>query len=159
MIHENTSAVRLTDYLTEDRILFLAGKQSKDDVLNSLIEVLAEIPDIDGREEIAPGIFHRESLLSTGIGNGIAIPHHRLNSMDETYMAVAVIPEGIADYQTPDSQLIRLVFMIIAGKNQKTIHVKLLAEIARLFDGRLKAAFLASSDPHTCMDILKIAEK
>ncbi len=159
MTHEHAPAIRLTDYLTEDRILFMNGKQNKDDVLNALIDLLAKLSDIDGRDEIAPGIFHRESLLSTGIGNGIAIPHYRLNSMDETYMAMAVIPEGVSDYQTLDSQVVRLVFMIIAGKNQKTIHVKLLSEIARIFDGRLKAAFLASSDPHTCMDILKIAEK
>ncbi len=159
MQHETSPAIRLTDYLTKDRILFLSGKQNKDGVLNALIEVLAKVPDIDGREEIAPGIFHRESLLSTGIGNGIAIPHYRLTSISDTYMAAAVIPEGIPDYQTLDSQPVRIVFMIIAGKEQKTIHVKLLAEIARIFDGRLKAAFLASSDARTCMDILKIAEK
>lgn len=159
MANEQKSPLALSRFLTPDRILFLKGRQEKDDVLNALIDVLADVPDIGARDDIAWGIFHREALMSTGIGNGIMVPHFRLSSIDNTYMAAAIIPEGIKDGDALDSQVIRLVFMIVSGKDQKTIHVKLLSEISHLFfDGRLKAAFLAANDPKTCMNILLRAE-
>ncbi len=150
----------LTDYLSADHIIFLEGKQEKDDVLNALIDVLAEVPEIGGRENLAWGIFHRESLMSTGIGNGIATPHFRLTNCENTYMAMAVVPDGITDYPVLDAEPVRLVFMIVAGKTSKTIHVKLLAEVANMLrDGRLKAAFLAAKTPQTCIDILSRAKQ
>ncbi|MBR3708966.1 MAG: PTS sugar transporter subunit IIA, partial [Lentisphaeria bacterium] len=74
MSEEPKNALTLSGFLSEDRVLILTGKQEKDDVLNALIETLAEVPEIDGRDDVARGIFHRESLLSTGIGNGLGVP-------------------------------------------------------------------------------------
>lgn len=149
----------LTKFLSAGRILFLDGKQEKAEVLNALIDALAEVPEIGTCDDLAWGIFHREGLMSTGIGNGIATPHYRLTTLEDTLMAAAVVPDGIKDYETLDAQPVRLVFMIVAGKKQKTIHIRILAEISRLFfDGRLKAAFLATRDGQTCMDILARAE-
>lgn len=151
-------ALLLKGCLNAGRILFLHGKQEKADVLNALIDLLAKVPEIGARDDIAWGIFHRETLMTTGIGNGIAAPNFLLSSIDETYAALAVVSEGITDYPSLDHQCVRLVFMIIAGRNQKTAHVRLLSEITRLFfDGRLKAAFLAAENPETCMSILERA--
>ena len=104
-------------YRTVDRILILSGKQEKDDVLNALIETLAEVPEIDGRDEVARGVFHRESLLSTGIGNGIGVPHVRLNELDSSYMALAIVPEGVDGYEALDAKPVKIVFMVVAGKD------------------------------------------
>lgn len=155
----NENCIKLTDYLTRDNILFLRGRQNKSEVLNALIDLITEHEDIDSREEFSHDIFHRETLLSTGIGNNIAVPHTRLDEVDDAAVALAVVPEGVSDYQGPDGLPVKLVFMIVAGKDRKTIHIKLVSTIAKLFDGRMKAAFLASSDAKTCMDILTIAEK
>jgi len=160
MTQERKNQLQLTDYLTAERIIFLHGRQKKDAVLNALIDVLAEVPEIGTRDDIAWGIFHRESLMNTSVGNSIAAPHFRLDSIDDSYAAAAIVPDGIVDYQAPDQQPVRLVFMIIDGKQQKMLHVKLLTSITKaFFDGRLKAAFLASNDPNTCMDILRRAEQ
>ncbi len=93
--------------------------------------------------------------MSTGIGNGIATPHIILQNGDKTCMALGICKDGIADYESLDSKPVRIVFMIIAGKDQKLTHLKVLAAISSLFfDGRLKAAFLAANDPQTCLEIL-----
>lgn len=155
MSKEQKNALTLSGFLSVDRILILTGKQEKDDVLNALIETLAEVPEIDGRDDVARGIFHRESLLSTGIGNGIGVPHVRLTDLDESYMALAIVPEGIDGYEALDNQPVKIVFMVVAGKDQRTLHVKLLQSIsATFFDGHLATELLSATDPQCCMDII-----
>ena len=152
-------AIRLGPMLSTDRILILKGRRTKTEVLNLLIDSLAKIPGVAGREELAQGIFHRESLMSTGIGNGIAAPHVRLPGVDGSFLALGICPDGIADYQSLDSQPVRLVFMIVVKKDQKSLHLKILASISCLFyDGRLKAALLAASDARTCLEIFARSE-
>ncbi len=155
MSEEQKNTLTLSGFLSVDRILILTGKQEKDDVLNALIETLAEVPEIDGRDDVARGIFHREGLLSTGIGNGIGVPHVRLNDLDESYMALAVVPDGVEGYETLDNQPVKIIFMVVAGKDQRTLHVKLLQSISALFlDGRLGAELLAAENPQHCLDLI-----
>lgn len=152
--------VSLGKLLTPERVLLFRGKKDKAEVFSALIDVLAK--DIDGvqKEDISWGIFHREGLMSTGIGSNIATPHVRIPSLESSFMAIGVCPDGIADYHAPDSLPVRLVFMIVAGgKDQKTSHLKVLAAVSSLFyDGRLKAAFMAASDPKTCYETILRAE-
>lgn len=156
---EGAKQVSLKRMLSPERIVMFKGKRSKAEVLNGLVDALAKVPAINGREELAWGIFHRESLMSTGIGNGIAAPHVRLPNVEDSFLALGVCPDGISDYQSLDSQPVRLVFMIVVRKDQKSLHLKILSTISALFyDGRLKAAFLAASDPKTCLEILARAE-
>jgi len=156
---QSAKFVSLGKMLSLERILILKGRRSKEDVLNVLIDALAKVPGSGSREEISYGIFHRESLMSTGIGNGIAAPHVRLPSVEGSYLALGICPDGVSDYQSLDSQPVRLVFMIAVKKDQKSLHLKILSTISSLFyDGRLKAAFLAASDPATCLEILARAE-
>jgi len=153
----NAGTIVLSSLLAPERILILKGRRAKNEVLLAMIGTIAG--DYCDRDDLEWGIFHRESLVSTGIGSGIAIPHVSLQNVDETRVALALCPEGITDYQSQDSLPVQLVFMIVAGKTQKAPLLKVLAAIGTLFyDGRLKAAFLAANDPKTCMEILVRAE-
>ena len=157
---KNNAPVILGELLTPKRILIRSGKQTKKDVLLALIDVIAAEGDFGSRDELEWGIFHRESMMSTGIGNGIAIPHVLLPNLEGNCMALALCPDGIADYQSCDQIPVRMVFMLAAGKSQKVLHLKVLEAIGSLFyDGRLKAAFLAANDAKACLEILARAEK
>lgn len=156
---KHNAPIILGHLLSPSRILIRKGRQTKKDVLLALVDVIAEEEEFGSRDELEWGIFHRESLMSTGIGNGIAIPHVLLPNIEKNCMALALCPDGIADYQSRDQIPVRLVFMLAAGKSQKVMHLKVLAAIGSLFyDGRLKAAFLAANDPKACMEILARAE-
>jgi len=157
---KNNNPVVLGELLTAGRILIRKGKQTKKEVLSALVDVIAAEGEYGERDELEWGIFHREGLMSTGIGNGIAIPHVLLPGIEKNCMALALCPDGIADYESRDQIPVRLVFMLAAGKSQKVMHLKVLAAIGSLFyDGRLKAAFLAANDPKACLEILARAEK
>lgn len=157
MSHD-TKKTALTELL-DKRVFILKGRQSKSDVLKLLIDSLAEVEGMIQREDLEWGVLHRESIMSTGIGNGIAVPHVRSESIERACMALAIVPDGVYDYQAPDMKPVQLVFLIAAGGTQRAKHLKILSAIGSLFyDGRLKAAFIASSDPENCLDILARAE-
>lgn len=157
---ETQQDLKLSRFITEERIVILKGRKNKADVLDELIDLLVRTGDIDSREDLAWGIFQRESLMSTAIGNGIAVPHIQMQSVDEPEIAVAICPDGITDYHSMDSLPVKIVFLIVAGKRNKKLHIRILETISRLFlDGRLSAAFLAAQNPETCMKILLHSEE
>ncbi len=131
------------------RVLFLETLK-KNDALKLLIDCLAEAPEVKDRQELSEGIFHREQLMSTGIGLGIGVPHVRLSSIDNIVMCVGLCRNPITDYESLDGQPVRLIFMIAAGKNQHAEHIKLLAKISsKLKDDELREALINASDETT----------
>ena len=132
----------LIDVLNKNRILFLNCK-TKEETLNILIDNLSTAPEVMDREELAKGIFHREELMSTGIGLGIAVPHLRLTSVKDIVMSVGVCRNSLRDYETLDGQPVNFVFMIVAGKDQHEKYLKLLSSISSIFkDEKLRNELL-----------------
>ena len=155
---QDTKKIALSELL-EERVFILKGKHSKNDVLKVMIDSVAEVEGMIQREDLEWGVQHRESIMSTGIGNGIAVPHVRSESIEKACMALAIVPDGVSDYQSPDNKPVQLVFLIAAGGTQRAKHLKILSALGTLFyDGRLKAAFLASADAKNCLEILARAE-
>jgi PTS system nitrogen regulatory IIA component len=126
-----THAIAIADVLTKERVLFLEASAKKE-VLNLMIDCLAQAPEIEDRDELAYEIFYREDLMSTGIGLGIAIPHVRLPSLNKTIMSAALIQSGLDDYNSLDGQPVQLVFMIASGHHQHAEYLKLLSSLANL---------------------------
>lgn len=124
------SPVQLDEILDPSHVMLLDA-DSKDVALLTMLERLGETGAVKDKSEIAEGIFQREKLMSTGIGLGIGIPHVRMDGIPSLMMAVGLNSQDIADYETLDSQPIRLIFMILAGKDQHTLHVKTMAAISR----------------------------
>jgi PTS system nitrogen regulatory IIA component len=124
-------AISVAEVLTKERVLFL-DVSIKREVLNLLIDCLAQVPEIVDREELAYEIFQREELMSTGIGLGVAIPHVRLPSLNKMIMSAALIQTGMDDYNALDGQPVQLVFMIAAGHHQHAEYLKLLSSLANL---------------------------
>lgn len=156
---ETNPAQSLTSLLSVSRILYFRGKQKKDDVLKALIKTIASEEKFGSEDDLEWGIMHREELMSTGIGKNIATPHASVSGIEAPCVALALCPDGVLDYQTPDSLSVKLVFMIITPKDSAAPQLRILASISNLFyDGRLKAACLASGDPERCFAIIQRAE-
>jgi PTS system nitrogen regulatory IIA component len=144
-----TPPISLEKILNPQRIVF-EKETSKVRVLNNLVDILAETPEVGDREELRKGIFHREELMSTGIGLGIAIPHVRLASIKDVVMAAAICPEGVTEYESLDNVTVKLVFMIAAGATQHAEHIKLLSFItSRLKNKIFLDSLLGATDADT----------
>jgi len=148
------SPISVGDVLDRDRVRFLEG-QTKKEALEELIDLLAETPQVTDREDLARGIFHREELMSTGIGLGMAVPHVRLPSVKGLIMAVGIAKRPILDYQSLDGEPVRAVFMIAASQRQHEEYLGLLSYISSLWkDEKVRQAVLDAEDAQEAYELL-----
>jgi nitrogen PTS system EIIA component len=148
------SIISLRDILAPEHVLVF-DTASKRQALQYLIDAVSSSPYVGRKDEIQTGIFHREELMSTGIGLGIAVPHVRLKSVKKPLMAVGISASDITDYDAIDNNPVRLLFMILAGSNQHTEHIKILARISSLVkDDGFREDLMKARDADRTFDLL-----
>lgn len=135
--------------------VMLLDTDSKDAALLNMLDRLAETGAVSDKTAVTEGIFQREKLMSTGIGLGIGIPHVRLDGIDTLMMAVGVSTTDITDYESLDGQPVRLIFMILAGKDQHALHIKTMSAISRrIKNSVLREMVMQARQPEMIYDLL-----
>jgi len=132
-----SGTVQTQAILSPQRILFL-NYPSKRDTLVALAKNLATAPQVKNSQELTTEILKREELMSTAIGQGIAIPHIRLQSITDLVVSVGISRVDITDFNPLDDQPVRLVLMIAAAYNQHSAYLQALS----YFSMRLKNPML-----------------
>jgi PTS system nitrogen regulatory IIA component len=122
--------MELADILTEESVLFCSDVTTKTDLLHRLAEVAAART---GRpvEDVFGAIESREALGSTGLGNGIAIPHGKLAGLDGVTAVFARLETPI-DFESVDDQPVDVVMMLLAPLGAGADHLRALALVARM---------------------------
>src|SRR5574340_627125 len=124
--------MRLTDVLKEDFILTDLKSRKKTELLEEMISNISErVGGID-RKKVLETVIERERLGTTGIGNGIAIPHGKVKGVDVIRVFFGRSKKGI-DFDSMDKMPVYLFFMILAPENSAAAHLKILASISHLF--------------------------
>jgi mannitol/fructose-specific phosphotransferase system IIA component (Ntr-type) len=139
--------MRLAEHLSPSRILALRGR-TKDDVLRELVAVAAEEPGVRDHDGLLRAIFARERILSTGIGLGIAVPHAKLESVDEFVVAVGISGEGV-DFGAIDENPAHVIVLIAAPEGRQRDYLGLLAQVTvTLKDAETRGRIIAAvGDP------------
>lgn len=121
--------VTFTKYIDNDSIVVLRGK-NKLEVLNEIISKAAELSQLD-RDLIFRLTWKREQMMTTGVGNGLGLPHIRVNNIPEPIIIVGICREPIADYQSQDDQPVRLIVYIMAADERPEEYLQLLGSVSR----------------------------
>ncbi len=124
--------MNVLDVLDKNLVKVPLMHTDKRGVINELVEVVAKAKGYSTQqfEQILDAVLNRESLGSTGIGNGIAIPHAKTDVVDHVSMVVGISRFPV-DFDSPDGQKSRIFFLVLAPSKQASAHVELLASIAR----------------------------
>lgn len=126
---ERVLNLKLASILALPRVVVLENA-SKKEVLDILIDKLAETDFVKSKTDLQAGIYEREELMSTGIGLNLGIPHVRMKSIKDLVLAVALVKNGVDDYESLDSSKVKLIFMIVARDDQHAAHLKLLSHLS-----------------------------
>jgi len=118
--------LKLNNYI-DGNLIFLLQENKKREVLLQMINSICENKRLNNKESVNEAIFYRESLMSTGIGLGIAVPHVRIKGIKEPIVAVGIQKDGIPDYETIDNIPVKIVFLIIAGEDQHKEYIQILS--------------------------------
>lgn len=133
--------MKLTDILISDACVIDMRARTKKEALRELAEALSgSHPQLDARELLSQ-LLERENLGTTAMGDGIAIPHARLESLDRLLVGCGLCPGGI-DFGSLDGKPTRLFFLLVAPGREGSAHLLTLARLSRLlsrpeFRGRL----------------------
>jgi PTS system nitrogen regulatory IIA component len=123
--------MKILDILAMDSIVPELKGKTKKQVLEELIDAVKQNkPQVD-REMLMKVLMERERLGSTGIGDGIAIPHGKLKDIDELVLSFGRSTEGI-DFESMDGKPVHLFFLLVAPESCSGVHLRALAKIARL---------------------------
>jgi fructose PTS system EIIBC or EIIC component len=125
--------MRISDILTEDLIVTGLEGDSKDDIIDKMVDLVGTSPKVLDIDKVRKAIFERERIMSTGVGNGFAIPHGKTDAVSDIVAGFAVTERPI-DYESLDEKPVRLVFLLVGKDNLVGPHIKLLSRISRLMN-------------------------
>ena len=123
--------MKITEFLDKKGIKLDMGSVEKEDSLKELVDVLAEVADIGDRKTIVRSLIERENLGSTGIGQGIAIPHGKTDRVGGLVAVLGISPKGV-NFEALDGEPVYIFFLLVAPKETSGPHLKALAQISRL---------------------------
>ena len=146
--------MRIVELISRDRIVASLTATSKQAILEELATHLSEAqPSLD-KKELVRVLVDRESLASTAIGRGVAIPHGKLADVDEIVACIGRAKNGI-DFDSIDGKPTFLFFVMVAPENSTGAHLKALARISRMFrDEDFKERLLGAADGDAMFELI-----
>jgi nitrogen PTS system EIIA component len=153
--------MRLTDLLTPERVAIHTDPNGqpldKASALKALAQMLASGTRVNGAE-VERVLMEREQLQSTGIGEGVAIPHGAMLQLDTQHAGLLIVPAGI-DFAAIDGHAVNIIFAVIGPKRATGEHLKTLARVSRLLRNRtFRERLIASESAKTAHDLIASEE-
>ena len=119
--------------LTVDTVRVGLPGQTKDEVINALLDIVVTHPAVRDPEAMRQAVFAREQMMSTGVGKGLGLPHAKTEAVKETVAAFAITAKPV-DFGAIDNQKVRLLFLLVGTEAAKSEHIKILSRISRLLN-------------------------
>lgn len=121
--------MRIRDLLAAESIQLNGAAGGKEDVLNQMVNLMAKSDKIKDIEIYRKGVFAREEEGTTGIGEGIAIPHCKSDSVERPGLAAMVVKDGV-DFDALDGEKVSLIFLIAAPNTEDNVHLDVLSRLS-----------------------------
>jgi len=151
--------MKLSTLLRREAIIVPIQNTEKQLVLEELLDAAVATGQILDRAKAFQALLNRESLGSTGLEKGLAIPHARSNAADGIVMALGIAPEGI-DFQAADGHPTHLFFLLLASDALTGTYVQVLALIARLNQqADFRQNILTATTPDEILAVIRKAEE
>jgi mannitol/fructose-specific phosphotransferase system IIA component (Ntr-type) len=123
--------MKLHNLLLKDMVIPDLKEKERDDVLKEIVSFLKKKNKITKEKNLYEKLIQRENLGSTAIGDGVAIPHCKLESVETPLVLLAVSKEGV-DFSSPDGKLSHAFFLVVSSPDNPSLNLQILAAIAHL---------------------------
>ena len=133
MSAHSTEAKTILDILPLEAIKVPFEATSKQEAIDGLIELLAEHGHVEDPDEIKRVVWERENQRSTGIGEGVAIPHGKSPVLSKLRLAIGILPEAI-DFDSIDGRPVGFVALLVSPTERIAEHIQALGRVSRLLN-------------------------
>jgi fructose-specific phosphotransferase system IIA component len=123
--------MKLTDLLSEDVIRIPLNNSEKGKIIEEMVDILDAAHRLKNRDAVLEAVFKRERAMSTGMGDGVAIPHAKSEHVDHLLAAFGITEKDV-DFESIDDKRVRLIFLLVGPTDQTGPHLKALSRISRL---------------------------
>lgn len=144
--------------LDESSIVANLQVNSKEELIDELVDLLQEKVSDDQLQKIRESVFEREDIMSTGVGKQLAIPHGKCGSIEEIFASFAMLEDPV-DFNSIDNEPVRLAFLLVGPAQNNSAHIKLLSRISRLMNsGTFREKLLACNSAEEIFQTFKEEE-
>ena len=151
--------MRISELLQKESIALGRKPQDKADAIGQMVELLAKSGSLEDKKKFKQAILERERLSTTGIGEGIAIPHGKSSAVKRAALAAMVVPQGV-DFASADGAPVHLLFMIAVPAEGAELHLEVLERLAAmLMDEDFRKRLTAAKDAAEFLHILSAEEE
>ena len=151
--------MRISELLQKESIALGRKPQDKADAIGQMVELLAKSGSLEDKKKFKQAILERERLSTTGIGEGIAIPHGKSSAVKRAALAAMVVPQGV-DFASADRAPVHLLFLIAVPEEGAELHLEVLERLAAmLMDEDFRKRLTAAKDAAEFLHILSIEEE
>ncbi|WP_295138210.1 fructose-specific PTS transporter subunit EIIC [uncultured Catenibacterium sp.] len=123
--------MNITDLMSKEAIKIHGHASNKMDAIDQMVSLMYRQGNVSDKEAYKEAVIERENLSTTGMVDGIAIPHARTTAITKAGIAAMTLPEGV-DYHSMDGQPTTLIFLIAAPDNGDNVHLQVLSELSTL---------------------------
>ena len=150
--------MKITDLLSKDAIKLNGIANSKQDAINKLVDLMAKNGNLTDKEKYTQVVLKREEEGSTGIGEGIAIPHGKTDAVSKPGLSTMVINDGV-EFDSLDGQPAKLLFLIAAPNTKDNVHLDVLSRLSTLLmDTEFRKSLMEAKTPEEFLRYIDIAE-
>ena len=150
--------MKITDLLSEKAIMLQGKANSKAEAIDQLVDLMMENGNIKDKEAYKQVVLKREEEGTTGIGEGIAIPHGKTEVVSKPGLSAMVIPDGV-DFQSLDGNPAKLLFLIAAPNTKDNVHLDVLSRLSTLLmDTEFRQALYNAKSPKEFLECIDKAE-
>ena len=123
----------LLENLKKNNILVKSNAKNRWEIIEEMVELAVKNKEIshEDSETVKNSLIEREKSMSTGIGNGVAIPHCSTSKVNSIITVMALTPKGL-NFESIDNEPVKIVILLIVPKDKLTQHIKTLANIAKM---------------------------
>jgi len=151
--------MKITDLISTAAIKLGARAKDKAEVLTQITQLMKEQGNISDLAAYRQAVFAREEESSTGVGEGIAIPHAKTAAVIKPGLAAMTFPDGV-EFDSLDGEPVHLVFLIAASEHAENTHIDMLSRLsAMLMDEDFRARLLAAQTPQAFLQEIDRAEQ
>ncbi len=139
--------MRIFESLDSHLISFLDA-DTRDEAIDSLIALLAKAGKLPDKTLFRNAIFHREKLVSTGIGMGVAVPHAKMKNFPNFFIAIGIQKKKGLDWNALDTAPVRIIFMIGGPEDKQSEYLQILSQLTSAIKNvDLRKSLLKSQSP------------
>ena len=151
--------MQILDFLTADAIKMSLESKTKKDVIKELVELLVKSGKVKDKKKMLQTLLEREELGSTGIGQGIAIPHGKSDTVSDLAAAFGLSADGIS-FDSLDGEPVNIFFLLVAPEGAAGAHLKALARISSLLkDKYFRKSLVSAKTPEDVIKVIQEEEK